>query len=104
MTQVKARPPHFAIFGNQLDALPKSYTRYLVNGLREAFELPGVPIRVSLRMGQEPLRQGADDHAGSPHRALRPEMRRFQQPPLRYSPIESRPLRLESTLPSCGKS
>ncbi|MCB8820971.1 ribosome biogenesis GTPase Der [Microvirga rosea] len=55
MTQVKARPPHFAIFGNQLDALPKSYTRYLVNGIREAFELPGVPIRVSLRMGKNPF-------------------------------------------------
>ncbi|MEZ0170501.1 ribosome biogenesis GTPase Der [Microvirga sp. TS319] len=54
MTQVKARPPHFAIFGNQLDALPKSYTRYLVNNIREAFDLPGVPIRVSLRMGQNP--------------------------------------------------
>ncbi len=54
MTQVKSRPPHFAVFGNQLDALPKSYTCYLVNGLREAFSLPGVPIRVSLRMGQNP--------------------------------------------------
>jgi GTPase len=55
MTQAKARPPTFAIFGNQLDALPKSYTRYLVNGLREAFDLPGVPIRVSLRMGTNPF-------------------------------------------------
>jgi GTPase len=54
MTQVKARPPHFAIFGNQLDALPKSYSRYLVNGLREAFDLPGTPIRLSLRMGKNP--------------------------------------------------
>jgi len=58
MTQVKSRPPHFAIFGNQLDALPKSYTRYLVNGIREAFDLPGVPIRVSLRMGQNPFDKG----------------------------------------------
>ncbi|WP_243368365.1 ribosome biogenesis GTPase Der [Microvirga solisilvae] len=54
MTQVKSRPPTFAIFGNQLDALPKSYTRYLVNNIREAFDLPGVPIRVSLRMGTNP--------------------------------------------------
>ncbi len=54
MTQVKARPPHFAIFGNQLDALPKSYTRYLINGLRETFDLPGVPIRMSPRMGKNP--------------------------------------------------
>jgi GTP-binding protein len=55
MTQVKSRPPHFALFGNQLDALPKSYTRYLVNGLREAFELPGVPIRLSLRTSKNPF-------------------------------------------------
>jgi GTPase len=55
MTQAKARPPTFAVFGNQLDALPKSYTRYLVNGLREAFDLPGVPIRVSLRTGKNPF-------------------------------------------------
>jgi GTP-binding protein len=55
MTQVKARPPHFALFGNQLDALPKAYTRYLVNGMREAFELPGVPIRLSLRTGKNPF-------------------------------------------------
>jgi GTP-binding protein len=55
MTQVKARPPHFAIFGNQLDALPKAYTRYLVNGLRQSFDLPGVPIRLSLRSGKNPF-------------------------------------------------
>ena len=55
MTQVKARPPHFALFGNQLDALPNAYTRYLENGMREAFELPGVPIRLSLRTGKNPF-------------------------------------------------
>ena len=55
MTQVKARPPHFALFGNQLDALPKAYTRYLVNGLRQSFDLPGVPIRLSLRSGTNPF-------------------------------------------------
>jgi GTP-binding protein len=58
MTQVKTRPPHFAIFGNQLDALPRSYTRYVVNGLREAFDLPGVPIRISLRTGENPYAKG----------------------------------------------
>jgi GTP-binding protein len=58
MTQAKARPPTFAIFGNQLDALPRSYSRYLVNGLREVFDLPGVPIRVSLRMGKNPFDKG----------------------------------------------
>ncbi|WP_372422163.1 ribosome biogenesis GTPase Der [Salinarimonas chemoclinalis] len=57
-TQVKARPPHFSFFGNQLHALPKSYTRYLVNSLRETFELPGVPIRYSLRVGKNPYDKG----------------------------------------------
>ena len=58
MTQIKARPPHFAFFGNQLNALPKSYTRYLVNSLRETFNLPGTPIRVSLRTGKNPYDKG----------------------------------------------
>ena len=58
MTQVKARPPHFALFGNQLDGLPDSYTRYLINGLRETFELPGTPIRLSLRTGDNPYDKG----------------------------------------------
>ncbi len=55
MTQVKSRPPTFAVFGNQLDALPKSYSRYLVNSLRESFDLPGVPIRIALRTGDNPF-------------------------------------------------
>ncbi|MCE4223684.1 ribosome biogenesis GTPase Der [Methylobacterium sp. C25] len=57
-TQVKSRPPHFALFGNQLDALPKSYTRYLVNSLRESFDLPGTPIRLSLRTTRNPFDKG----------------------------------------------
>ncbi|MBS7703886.1 ribosome biogenesis GTPase Der [Chelatococcus asaccharovorans] len=55
MTQVKSRPPHFAVFGNQLASLPTSYSRYLVNGLRETFDLPGTPIRLSLRQGDNPF-------------------------------------------------
>ena len=38
MTQPKARPPHFVLFGNQLDQLPTSYERFLINGLRESFD------------------------------------------------------------------
>ncbi len=57
-TQAKARPPHFAIFGNQLADLPISYSRYLVNSLRETFRLPGTPIRLSLRQGKNPYDKG----------------------------------------------
>ena len=54
MTQPKARPPHFVLFGNQLSALPTSYERFLTNGLRETFALPGVPIRITKRTSENP--------------------------------------------------
>jgi GTP-binding protein len=54
MTQLRARPPYFILFGNQLDALPASYERFLVNGLRQAFDLPGVPIRISKKTSDNP--------------------------------------------------
>jgi GTP-binding protein len=53
-TQVKARPPTFALFTSKPTELPESYLRYLVNGLREAFALPGVPVRIVLRKGANP--------------------------------------------------
>ncbi|HSF94086.1 MAG TPA: ribosome biogenesis GTPase Der [Thermohalobaculum sp.] len=54
ITQVKARPPSFVTWCSRPDALPESYLRYLVNGLREAFGLRGVPIRLMLRKGENP--------------------------------------------------
>jgi GTP-binding protein len=54
MTQVKARPPSFALFGNQLKALPESYLRYLQNALRDAFDLTGTPLRFVLRTSKNP--------------------------------------------------
>ena len=54
MTQAKARPPTFALFGNQLTALPDDYLRYLTNGLRDGFDLAGTPIRLRLRGGTNP--------------------------------------------------
>lgn len=56
-TQANARPPTFAVFGNQLDKLPDSYIRYLMNGLRESFDLAGVPIRFVLRGGKNPYEE-----------------------------------------------
>jgi len=53
MTQPKARPPFFVLFGNSVESIPESYKRYLVNGLRETFGLIGVPIRLSMRSGGE---------------------------------------------------
>ena len=49
MTQVKTRPPGFVVMATHVDKLPESYSRYLVNGLREAFDMPGTPIRLTFR-------------------------------------------------------
>lgn len=54
MTQVKTRPPTFVISTTRPEALGASYTRYLVNGLRQDFALPGVPIRIHLRKPANP--------------------------------------------------
>lgn len=54
LTQVKARPPSFVAFCSRPDALPTDYTRYLVNGLREEFNLAGSPIRMSYRKSENP--------------------------------------------------
>ncbi|EEX15753.1 ribosome-associated GTPase EngA [Citreicella sp. SE45] len=49
MTQAKTRPPGFVVMCSHPDKMPDSYTRYLVNGLREAFDMPGTPIRLYMR-------------------------------------------------------
>ena len=54
MTQAKSRPPTFVIFSNLADDLPDSYARYLQNGLRDYFDLPGVPLRLLLRKTDNP--------------------------------------------------
>lgn len=54
MTQAKTRPPSFIVFASRPDALPKAYQRYIVNGLRTDFDLPGTPIRLWVRGGKNP--------------------------------------------------
>src|SRR6185437_10261601 len=55
ITQAKARPPSFVLFCSRADAVPQSYLRYLVNSLREFFELPGTPMRITLREKANPF-------------------------------------------------
>jgi len=54
ITQVSTRPPTFVAFASRPEELPKAYLRYLTNGIRETFDLPGVPIRLYLRKGENP--------------------------------------------------
>ena len=53
ITQPKARPPYFVLFGNQVEQIPESYKRYLVNGLRETFGLSACRSALSMRSGGE---------------------------------------------------
>ena len=55
ITQNKARPPTFTLFASQPKGLPDSYIRYLINGIREEFNFPGVPIRINVRAGRNPF-------------------------------------------------
>ena len=54
ITQAKARPPTFVAFGTRAEQMPEDYQRYLVNSLRETFDLPGTPIRLQLRGTKNP--------------------------------------------------
>ena len=55
ITQNKARPPSFVLFCSRADAVPQSYLRYLTNSMRETFELPGTPVRITLREKANPF-------------------------------------------------
>ena len=54
VTQPKGRPPTFVLFASRADKVPDQYKRYLVNSLRETFDLPGTPIRLNLREKANP--------------------------------------------------
>ena len=55
VTQVKARPPSFVIFGTRVDQLPASYQRYLLNSMRRDLGFEGVPVRLTLRAPKNPF-------------------------------------------------
>ncbi len=54
VSQAKARPPTFTLHGSRVDKLPEAYKRYLVNRMREDFDLPGVPIRLRFKAPKNP--------------------------------------------------
>jgi GTP-binding protein len=61
MAQIKARPPTFVLFASRADQLPDSYRRYLINGIRQSFDLPGVPIRLTVKANANPYAEGQDE-------------------------------------------
>ena len=57
ITQASTRPPRFVVFGTRLDMLPKSYERYLVNGIRQKLGFDAVPVRVVLKSPKNPYKK-----------------------------------------------
>lgn len=58
LSQTKSRPPTFVLMCSRAADLPESYKRYLINGIREAFDMPGVPIRLIVKGGKNPYAKG----------------------------------------------
>ncbi len=54
ISQIKTRPPTFALYANRPDDIPASYLRYLENELRQTFKLPGIPLRLQVKGGKNP--------------------------------------------------
>jgi GTP-binding protein len=76
MAQTKARPPTFVLFASRADKLPDSYRRYLINSLRQSFDLPGTPIRLTVKSGRNPY----DEAAADPVKAFQARRRRLREP------------------------
>jgi GTP-binding protein len=60
LTQIKARPPTFVLISSRAEEMPESYKRYIVNGLRDAFDLHAAPIRLIVKAGKNPFAEGED--------------------------------------------
>ncbi len=60
LTQIKARPPTFVLISSRAEEMPESYKRYLVNGLRDAFDLHAAPIRLIVKAGKNPFADAED--------------------------------------------
>ncbi len=60
LTQIKSRPPTFVLICSRAEDMPESYKRYLVNGLREAFNLHATPIRLIVKAGKNPYADGGE--------------------------------------------
>ncbi|MBX7459511.1 ribosome biogenesis GTPase Der [Qipengyuania huizhouensis] len=72
ITQASTRPPRFVVFGTRLDDLPKSYERYLINGIRAKLGFEAVPVRVVLKSPKNPYnanRGGGGNYSSGSDRA-----------------------------------
>ena len=85
MAQTKARPPTFVLMASRANQISESYRRYLVNSLRESFDLPGVPIRLTVKGGKNPYMEGERSRAPVDP-AIKPKRGSWRPPSRRSSP------------------
>jgi len=64
IAQTKARPPTFVLFASRADQVPDSYRRYLINSIRQSFDMPGTPVRMTIKSGKNPYADGSGPGAG----------------------------------------
>jgi GTP-binding protein len=77
MAQMKGRPPTFVLMASRADQLPEQYKRYLVNSLRESFDLPGVPIRVFIKSNKNPYADEAEGNRSVKNAKIYPTKRKI---------------------------
>jgi GTP-binding protein len=70
VAQTKARPPTFVLFASRADQLPDHYRRYLINSLRESFDLPGVPMRLTVKSNKNPYAEGEEKGGPKPRSSV----------------------------------
>jgi GTP-binding protein len=79
IAQTKARPPTFVLIATRASALPDSYRRYLVNSIRQSFDLPGTPVRLTVKANKNPYADESDG-ARTPYKPKRaPKPRQVAQ-------------------------
>ncbi len=86
VAQTKARPPTFVLFASRAAAMTDSYKRYLVNSIRQSFDLPGTPVRLAVRAGKNPYADDLDGKRSSPRPRKAPKAEAAKPGPGRARP------------------
>ncbi len=92
MAQLKGRPPTFVLMASRADQLPEQYRRYLINSLRESFDLPGTPIRIAIRSNKNPYAEESDGNRAVRNAKVYPTRRKAPAPAEGVEPEPRRPL------------
>ncbi|HRH20615.1 MAG TPA: ribosome biogenesis GTPase Der [Brevundimonas sp.] len=101
MTQTKARPPTFVLFANRASQMPDHYKRYLINSLRESFDLPGVPMRLTVKSGANPFAEGPGPEKTAPRRHRKAEAAEAREDKPRKPKVATK--RVTGLKPGSGK-